>query len=504
MGKLAVPEHILNKPGKLTPAEFDKMKLHASIGADILATINFPYPVVPIVRHHHENWNGLGYPDGIRGTDIPIGARILAVVDCFDALTSDRPYRPRLSDSDALAIVRDRRGSMYDPLVVDTFCRVYKEIMPTDGVGPHHNPFTAITEAVLPQTPLTDKLLPMSVLTATAQDSTLRLVEVSTALAGRVDLKSGVEILADCVRRSVPHDLLALFLYDTAPDDLMIKHAVGAGADALRGFRIGRGERLSGWVAAHRKSIVNSDPALDLAGLVAVPSLKSSLSCPLVLDGSLVGVLSFYATGDKAFTAEHSTIVEAISASVASFVRQSVEMSSSTTNSDVGSLPGLPGVSYIEHLIKRGARFSWQGTQLGVMAVDVTDICDDAHSSSVDKVARLSTCSALVRRSVRLADLVLLANGARIVVLLPYTDSRETVTIADRIGDLVLSEAKRLGWLSDCPASAIGVGVANSSADGDDVLGLIDAALQRTHRSPGHDRMNARSWRVDHDGSLQA
>src|SRR5207237_6879489 len=101
MGKLAVPEYILNKPGKLTAQEFEKMKLHASVGADILSAIDFPYPVVPIVRHHHEQWDGGGYPSGLKGTDIPIGARILAVVDCFDALTSDRPYSPRLSDGKA-------------------------------------------------------------------------------------------------------------------------------------------------------------------------------------------------------------------------------------------------------------------------------------------------------------------------------------------------------------------------------------------------------------------
>src|SRR3954466_131513 len=125
MGKLAVPEYILNKPGKLTESEFEKMKLHASVGADILSAIDFPYPVVPIVRHHHENWDGTGYPAGIKGTDIPIGARILAVVDCFDALTSDRPYRPALSDDDALAILNERRGTMYDPMVVDTFFRFH-------------------------------------------------------------------------------------------------------------------------------------------------------------------------------------------------------------------------------------------------------------------------------------------------------------------------------------------------------------------------------------------
>ena len=99
------------------------MKTHAAVGADLLSSIQFPYPVVPIVRHHHENWDGTGYPDGIKGSDIPIGARILSVVDCYDALTSDRPYRPAMSAEDALAILSQRRGKMYDPLVVDTFVK---------------------------------------------------------------------------------------------------------------------------------------------------------------------------------------------------------------------------------------------------------------------------------------------------------------------------------------------------------------------------------------------
>ena len=115
VGKLAIPEHILNKPGRLTPAEFERMKSHARIGAEILSEVDFPYPVVPIVRHHHENWDGTGYPDGLKGDAIPVGARILAVVDCFDALTSHRPYRRALSVGEAVAIIDARRGTMYDP-----------------------------------------------------------------------------------------------------------------------------------------------------------------------------------------------------------------------------------------------------------------------------------------------------------------------------------------------------------------------------------------------------
>ena len=125
MGKLAIPDRILNKPGKLSTAEYEIVKLHSAVGADILAAIEFPFPVVPIVRHHHENWDGSGYPDGLAGTDIPIGARILSVVDCFDALTSDRPYRSKLPDDAALAILKNRRGTMYDPVVVDALLEIH-------------------------------------------------------------------------------------------------------------------------------------------------------------------------------------------------------------------------------------------------------------------------------------------------------------------------------------------------------------------------------------------
>src|SRR6266542_5003101 len=86
IGKLAVPAHIINKPGRLTPVEFEKMKVHTTVGAQILSRVDFPYPVTPIVRHHHEQWDGMGYPDGLKGEQIPITARIISVVDCFDSV----------------------------------------------------------------------------------------------------------------------------------------------------------------------------------------------------------------------------------------------------------------------------------------------------------------------------------------------------------------------------------------------------------------------------------
>ena len=130
MGKLGVPDHILNKPGPLTPDEYEQIKRHTVVGAEIVSRIDYPYPVVPIVRHHHENWDGSGYPDGLRGYDIPIGARILAVIDCYDALTSDRPYRRAMNHDDAMAIVLERRGTMYDPTVVDVFAALVRRGVP--------------------------------------------------------------------------------------------------------------------------------------------------------------------------------------------------------------------------------------------------------------------------------------------------------------------------------------------------------------------------------------
>jgi putative nucleotidyltransferase with HDIG domain len=133
VGKLAMPDRILNKPGALSAAEMETMKLHAQVGADLLAAAGIDDAVVSFVRHHHENWNGEGYPARLAQDDIPLGARILAVADCFDALTSDRPYRRRVSDAHALQIIAERRGTMYEPRVVDAFVRAYRALPSTRG-----------------------------------------------------------------------------------------------------------------------------------------------------------------------------------------------------------------------------------------------------------------------------------------------------------------------------------------------------------------------------------
>jgi len=124
IGKLALPDRLLNKPGPLTADEFEQVKEHVVIGADMLLAVPVPTALTLIVRHHHENWDGSGYPDGLAGEEIPVGARLLSIVDCYDALTSDRPYRRALSHGSAIAMIHERSGSMYEPAMVDAFLRI--------------------------------------------------------------------------------------------------------------------------------------------------------------------------------------------------------------------------------------------------------------------------------------------------------------------------------------------------------------------------------------------
>ena len=313
-GKLAVPEHILNTPGKLTPIELEKMRRHVDVGADILSAIDFPYPVVPIVKSHHEAWDGSGYPLGLSGTDIPIGARILSVVDCFDALTSDRPYRRALSDEAAIEILVAHRGTLYDPNVVDTFRRIYRELQPlgvarADVAGPAHICAAAQDDP------------PTVVVECGGEESD----EIALASFGRLASGSGtaidlIALAGALLQRDVPGATCAFYV---ASDDgvLVVTHAAGRLAPAMRGFRIPVGVGLSGWVAANQQRIVNSDASLDLAALGVPPGQHLCMSTPLVDRGAFVGVLTVYTDSSLPITAAAVRTMERIAPQVAPILK---------------------------------------------------------------------------------------------------------------------------------------------------------------------------------------
>ena len=314
-GKVVVPEHILNKPGKLTPAEFERMKQHAPIGADILSSIQFPYPVAPIVRHHHENWDGSGYPDGLAGTAIPLGARILSVVDCFDALTSDRPYRPRLTDEQALAIVRERRGTMYDPIVVDTFTSACDRIMPptADTLHPAARVIGAARAADGDDRADADPLRPDAGAPVHVTEGLLALTSLSRALGGNARVSDVGALLWMIVQQVLPCDAMAIFLPDEDCDQIVAAYAAGHQAGALRKIVRAPGSGIAGWVAVNGRPAVNSDPALDLGPAMGSPALRSCLALPLVESEALIAVFAVYSTQPGAFSEDHERLLELLS-----------------------------------------------------------------------------------------------------------------------------------------------------------------------------------------------
>jgi putative nucleotidyltransferase with HDIG domain len=294
-GKLAIPEHILNKPAKLTPTEFDTMKTHVSVGAEILAAIDFPFPVVPIVFAHHENWDGTGYPNGLKGEQIPIGARILSVVDCFDALTSDRPYRRAMSQEEALSIILERRGTMYDPAVVDAFIRVYRDIEVPEAEPQlqalMHNVRRGVSRPAAEQ-PTVAAAVPT--IHASSSDDLLGFVSLARLTCGSPTMRDIGVVAWSQMRQLTPRATMAMFVLDESKTSLSLVHVAGQAANRLPpSLTFAIGERISGWVAATRRSVADTDAALDLGkGLDDV--LRFASSTPLVGDRGVIGVLTLY------------------------------------------------------------------------------------------------------------------------------------------------------------------------------------------------------------------
>jgi len=318
MGKLAIPEFILNKPGRLTSSEFEVMKQHADIGADILSSIQFPYPVVPIVRHHHESWDGNGYPDKLRGVAIPLGARILSVVDCFDALTSDRPYRPALSTDDAIAVLIQRRGSMYDPLIVDKFIEALGELSKSAATTASETEAieTITTKLRVSAEPPANQIVDVGEGLPLKALSLLRSVTPSPSGMSIADL--GL-IVSSQLSKLTNYSTLALYCVTNNHQTLECRFADGRLGILVDGSEVQLGEKLSGWVAAHRTPIWNSDATLDLPADVARSAGVGLGSSVPLLDGELlVGTLTLYSATGVEIGLEHRVLIQSVAPVLAS------------------------------------------------------------------------------------------------------------------------------------------------------------------------------------------
>jgi len=321
IGKLAVPEHIISKPGKLTIEEFEKMKIHPGVGAEILERVGFPYAVVPIVRSHHERWNGAGYPDGLKGEAIPLGARIIAAVDCLDALASDRQYRRALPLDEAMAAVVLEAGKSYDPRVVETLRANYREWEKLSrtkqpgakplSTGPRVTggaaPAAGLQVAVPPEAPEPNFLASI----AAAGQEAQALYESGQNLGNSLNLYETLSVLDSRLRRLIPYDAIAVYVREG--DQLTPKYVNGESMCHFTMPQVPVGQGISGWVAQSGEAIVNGNPSVEPGGLND-PSckLRSALAIPLENAAGTTGVLTLYHLDPDAFTKDHVRVLLAL------------------------------------------------------------------------------------------------------------------------------------------------------------------------------------------------
>jgi putative nucleotidyltransferase with HDIG domain len=338
IGKIAVPDYILNKPGKLTSAEFEKMKLHTIAGAQILSRVEFPYPIVPVVRHHHERWDSKGYPDGLGGELIPLTARILSVVDCFDAVREDRQYRKGLTREDAINLIMQGSGTQYDPRVVGTFIAHLPEFeaeiqakrdtpLPSFGIEPTEQ-LSEAARLVAPAAGLAEEVPATQPGQApVGHEEVKALCDLAQAVIGARGQEEILAAFTEKLRAVVPYDTCTVTLISPETGDTFVASATGRHASLLRGRRIAMGEGVTGWVIANRRPFCNTDPKLDLPAQLSgqFDSYRTLAAFPLIREKNRYGAVTLYSSTLAVYTADQQRMMEEAVSLVAAALSSNAE-----------------------------------------------------------------------------------------------------------------------------------------------------------------------------------
>src|SRR5580698_7479796 len=500
IGKLAVPEHIISKPGRLTPEEFDKMKIHPLIGAEILEEVKFPYPVVPIVRAHHERWDGSGYPFGLSGEEIPIGARILSAVDCLDALASDRQYRRALPLDQAMEIVISESGKSFDPVIVDIMRRRYVELermaassgaekekikLSMDvkierGLAPATG-FVESADEVLTATP-DNTGDPLSSIAAATQEAQM-LYELTQDLGNSLSLQEALAFVGVRMKRLIPYETIAVFI--RRDEKLIPEYVSGQNLRLFTSLEIPLGQGLSGWVAENNKPLLNGNPSVE-AGYLNDPTkyrtLRAALAVPLDGVNGVLGVLALYRAERDAFSKENLRILLAISSKVALAVENALSQRLLETSITTDYLTNLPNARSLflslDHEISRAGR---TGTSLAVVVADL-----DGFKQINDRFGHLAGNRVLrvvangMREFCGPNDYVARLGGDEFVMLIPAAEEEEL----DRKVERMRTVARKAGDSTPEPSAlSMSVGVATYPDDGSDAEDLLAEADRRMYKS---------------------
>ena len=476
IGKATIPDSIWQKPSALTPAEQRLMRTHPEVGARLAGRISerFRLSVAPIIHCHHENWGGGGYPDGLAGEAIPLGARIVQVADCYDALRRKRPYRQPWTHDAAMAMVRQRAGSMYDPAVVQALealegrlaAEPYDESAAADA-----NDELAASEAGARAADGAGASMPIA-LRESGRGTLARLLQHLFRLDDRVGVEAMCSVVSSYLRQLTPATLVVFYIRDVKANDLVAVHASGYGADLVAGLRMPLGKHVSGWVAVNGQSI-STDPALDGVDSLGDidPRFESLLSVALRSDQSTVGVATLYAVGAKAFQEEQVQAIELVAPAIAEVLARAIVADSSCLDLESpADLAGVASRQSLEHLLARDRRRpEAAGRARAVLCL----------RNEGDPGVMLHAMMA-VSQSTRIADLIFRPTDDSLVVLMKDADASAEPLVLQRIAaalpaDIVAPPAD---------ASPLRLGFACGPRDGEYWSDLLNIAQHRAWRTP--------------------
>jgi diguanylate cyclase (GGDEF)-like protein/putative nucleotidyltransferase with HDIG domain len=491
IGILAVPEHIISKPGKLTREEFEKMKIHPVVGAEILERVRFPHPVTPIVRSHHERWDGTGYPDGLRGRSIPIGARILAAVDSLDAMASHRPYRRAIPLDEAMNKVASDAGKAYDPEVVEVLQRRYLELeaiasasqvatgQPSADVKVQRSPASGFDSASCPviSEPADNFLTSI----ASARQEVQNLFELAQDLGNSLSLNETLSLLALRLKRMIPYDSLAIYVL--RDDRLRAEYVNGENFRLFSSLEIPLGQGLSGWVAEKRKPIVNGNPSVEPGYLddeTKFTTMRSALAVPLIGLNGTVSVLTLYQAERDAFTNDHLRILLAIVPKLALSIENALRFQQAESSASTDYMTGLPNArSLFLHLDGEVGRCRRLNSPLVVLVCDMNGFkkVNDKYGH-LEGNRLLHSVAKKLKESCREYDYVARMGGDEFVLVLPGLQPDQLAQKIERL-KAITADAGREIFAQE--TISLSIGHSMFPEDGSDADRLLSEADRRMY-----------------------
>jgi diguanylate cyclase (GGDEF)-like protein/putative nucleotidyltransferase with HDIG domain len=490
VGKLAVPPHILNKPGPLTPAEFEKMKIHTVVGAQILARVNFPYPVIPIVRHHHEQWDGRGYPDKLRGEQIPITARIISVVDCFDSLREDRPFRRSMTLGEATAFLLRGSGIHFDPVVVEEFIKNLPRFeAQIEALGLKHQPAIYAPEPLqlgdvdVEQTRERGSYIAYDQIKK-ANGEVYALYEIARTFGTSLNVEHTLEILVDKVGHVVPFDTCVVYIYDEMKGYASARHVVGKHVQKLSSRNIALGEGVTGFALANRSSVNQLHPSLDFIDINPDAGIKyrSMAALPLFKDDNLLGALSVYSSELEQYSDDHMRLLETVTRLASDALGNAMQHAAAESNALTDSLTGLPNARYLSlRFDEEAARARRTDRAFQVVMLDLDEfkhVNDSFGHKAGDKMLR--EVAHIIEGQLREYDFLARYGGDEFVAIVQEVVGSQVDELCHRIENAVSKFTLMVGR-NRYARVGISIGTATFGIDGETLDQLVVAADEKMY-----------------------